>query len=217
MQLSFFFFWRKVECQKIATIGANESRWRRNLSRTLAINLEQKAHLEDLAEASSSSASRQQRHLIQMPTATYEQHLVLLLRLKARIIWSSERSFETKEHKMAIRTEAHDKLGKMKRSNQFGFFAFEFFLLFWCFLPCRCSAVSGNVACDSHVQTNVCLPRNYSSMDLPLINTPNKVQFLEFLIVREKYTKLDKRFNETIPFLYIVASVLWLQNSPGHE
>ena len=38
------------------------------------------------------------------------------------------------------------------------------------------SAVSDNIACDSDVQTNVCLPRNYSNMDIPLNSEPNLIQ-----------------------------------------
>ena len=37
-------------------------------------------------------------------------------------------------------------------------------------------AVSDNIACDSDVQTNVCLPRNYSNMDIPLTDEPNLIK-----------------------------------------
>ncbi len=48
-------------------------------------------------------------------------------------------------------------------------------LLLLLLLPSLTWSVSDNIACDSHVQTNVCLPRNYSSMDIPLVDSPNKV------------------------------------------
>jgi len=43
-------------------------------------------------------------------------------------------------------------------------------LLFSASLLRASRAISENIACDSDVQTNVCLHRNYSSMDIPLIH-----------------------------------------------
>ena len=48
-----------------------------------------------------------------------------------------------------------------------------FYFVLSCLLfprPEMIEAVSDNIACGSDVQTNVCLPRNYSTMDIPLIS-----------------------------------------------
>jgi hypothetical protein len=44
-----------------------------------------------------------------------------------------------------------------------------------CACPRACPALSANVACGSGIATNVCLPKNYSSMDIPIRDGPNKI------------------------------------------
>lgn len=39
----------------------------------------------------------------------------------------------------------------------------------------RCSGVSETIACGSDIETHVCLQKNYSNMDIPLVNTPNVI------------------------------------------
>ena len=51
----------------------------------------------------------------------------------------------------------------------------QLLLLQLCLLPPPVWSVSDTIACDSEIQTNVCLPRNYSSMDIPLNDRANKI------------------------------------------
>ena len=41
--------------------------------------------------------------------------------------------------------------------------------------PAKSLGVSENIVCGSSIPTYVCLPRNYSSMDIPMTDEPNHI------------------------------------------